>query len=262
MVSKTMLMFFSKTLTIPWVRLITSKAVWGCVLGFLTYGLLFISLAICLPLYFEQVLELDPTLNGFVSALPFVGRIFGAILFGYISDWIFSRKWLSITNLRKVFQVTGLVGAAPFLIWITYLGKDDAVLAVILMVVYWFILTAMNSGFRVNFADIAPRFAGLLNGICMCLNGFISVFVPILVTAITPNGTAEEWQVVFYGCVGVSVMGAVVFVLLASGEEQEWAKDTEAISDVEVMVTSNNSKVYGSTTADTTPLVDNRGKHI
>ncbi|XP_069117354.1 uncharacterized transporter slc-17.2-like [Argopecten irradians] len=252
-----------KSLHIPWLQLLTSKAVWGCVLGFITYGLLFISLAICLPLYFEQVLELDPTLNGFVSALPFVGRIFGAILFGYIADWIFSKRWLSITNLRKMFQVIGLVGAAPFLIWITYLEKDDAPLAVVLMVIYWFILTAMNSGFRVNFADIAPRYAGLLNGICMFLNGFISVFVPIIITAITPNGTAEEWRVVFYGCVGVSIIGALVFVLLASGEEQEWAKEHGVTRDADIIVTNksitdNGSVHKASLTSESTPLIDNR----
>ncbi|XP_021379747.1 uncharacterized transporter slc-17.2-like isoform X2 [Mizuhopecten yessoensis] len=245
-----------KALRIPWVQLIASKAVWGCVLGFLTYGILFITLAICLPLYFEQVLELDPTMNGLVSSLPFIGRIFGSIMFGYLADWLYSKKLISITNVRKVFQVTGLVGAAPFLIWISYLGKDDAVLAVVLLVVYWFIVTAMNSGFRVNFADIAPRFAGLLNGICMCLNGFISIFVPILITAITPNGTAEEWRLVFYGCVGVSVVGAVVFILLASGEEQEWAKDPAFTRNVDIKVTGNDNAVfendYGVSTKDET----------
>ncbi|XP_060073440.1 uncharacterized transporter slc-17.2-like [Ylistrum balloti] len=252
----------NKTLHIPWLQVISSKAVWGCVLGFLTYGFLFISLAICLPLYFEQVLELDSTLNGFASALPFLGRIVGAIIFGYIADWIFCKQWLSITNLRKVFQVTGLIGSAPFLIWITYLGKDDAILAVVLMVVYWFILTAMNSGFRVNFADIAPRYAGLLNGICMCLNGFISIFVPIIVTAITPNGTKEEWRAVFYGCVGVSVVGAVVFVVLASGEEQEWAKDQTSDSNLAITDAGNKSIDFNpsTTTDESAPLTFNRLK--
>ena len=38
------------------------------------------------------------------------------------------------------------------------------------------------------------------------------------------QGTQREWQVVFFICGGVYALGCVVYLIFASGEEQEWAK--------------------------------------
>ena len=39
------------------------------------------------------------------------------------------------------------------------------------------------------------------------------------------QGTREEWQVVFAICIAVGLGGAILFVILGDGKEQEWAKD-------------------------------------
>ncbi|XP_069117390.1 sialin-like [Argopecten irradians] len=253
----------SRVSHIPWMQMWTSSAFWGCVLGFITSGIIFMIMAICLPLYIEQVLKFDPTINGAVSALVFVGRMAGAIVFGYVADFVFSKTRLSIGQLRKLFQVTGLLGSVPVVIWLGYLREDKQILAVALMALYWFIVSAMNSGFRVNPADIAPRFAGLINGISITLTAVLSAIAPLIVAAITPNGSAEEWQVVFYGVVGVSVIGSIMFVLLASGDEQEWAKDPALTSDVVVMV-SNKTDVskyrQGKSDSESTPLINGNSR--
>ncbi|XP_033763466.1 sialin-like [Pecten maximus] len=231
---------------IPWLKMLTSSAFWGCVLGFITSGIIFMIMAICLPLYIEQVLKFDPTVNGAVSAIVFVGRVAGAVVFGYLADIVYSKTRLSIRHLRKLFQVAGLLGSVPIIIWIGFLDERDRVLAVVLMTLYWFIVSAMNSGFRANPADIAPRFAGLINGISIALTAILSAIAPLIVTAITPNGTAEEWQRVFYGVVGVSVLGSVVFVILASGEEQEWAKDPKIVTDMVIRVSDKEITISKS----------------
>ncbi|XP_060073439.1 uncharacterized transporter slc-17.2-like [Ylistrum balloti] len=230
-----------KPLKVPWLKMLTSGPVWACVIGYVTSGIMFMVMAVCLPLYIEQVLKFDVATNGLVSALAFVGRFLGALVFGRLSDLFFTKRWLSLTAIRKTCHVCGLMGSVPIIIWISFLGENDRVLAVILMTLYWFTLTCMNSGFRVNPADIAPRFAGVINGMCIFLNSVFSLFVPLLVAAATPNGTSDEWQIVFYGCVGVSVVGAVLFFVLASAEEQEWAKDPEQNRDVMIKVTGNNN---------------------
>ncbi|XP_060073438.1 uncharacterized transporter slc-17.2-like [Ylistrum balloti] len=241
------------TLPIPWLKMMTSPAFWGCVLGFITSGVIFMIMAICLPLYIEQVLKFDATVNGAVSALVFVGRLAGAVVFGHLADFVYSKGRLSICQLRKLFQVTGLLGSVPIVIWIGFLRQNDRLLAVVLMILYWFIVSAMNSGFRVNPADIAPRFAGLINGISITLTAVLSAIAPLIVAAITPNGTAEEWQLVFYGVVGVSVIGSVVFVILVSGDEQEWAKDPTMVSDIAITVSDNDMK--NGLYSESTPLL-------
>ncbi|OWF37694.1 uncharacterized transporter slc-17.2-like isoform X1 [Mizuhopecten yessoensis] len=233
-----------KPLVVPWFKMMTSGPVWACVLGYVTSGTLFMVMAVCLPLYIEQVLKFDVATNGLVSALAFVGRFLGALVFGYLSDWIFTKRLLSLITIRKTCHATGLLGSIPIILGISFLGQDDQRLAVVLMTLYWFTLTCMNSGFRVNPADIAPRFAGVICGMCVFLNSVVSLFVPMVVTALTPNGTADEWQIVFYGCVGVSVVGTVVFLVLASAKEQEWAKDPEMDKDVVIKVTGSNNHAF------------------
>ncbi|XP_033763083.1 uncharacterized transporter slc-17.2-like [Pecten maximus] len=233
-----------KKLKVPWLKMLTSAPVWACVLGYLTSGTLFMVMAVCLPLYIEQVLKFDVGTNGLVSALAFVGRFIGALVFGYLSDWVFTKGWLTLKTIRKTCHVFGTIGSVPIIIGISFLRQEDQVLAVVLITFYWFVLTCMNCGFRVNPADIAPRFAGVISGMCVFLNSAVSLFVPLLVTAVTPNGTADEWQSVFYGCVGVSVTGAVTFVVFASAEEQEWAKDPEENKDMVIKVTGNNNNTF------------------
>lgn len=37
------------------------------------------------------------------------------------------------------------------------------------------------------------------------------------------QGTAEEWRRVFFVCVGLAVVGAILYSILADGELQSWA---------------------------------------
>ncbi|KAJ8320259.1 hypothetical protein KUTeg_001846 [Tegillarca granosa] len=100
--------------------------------------------------------------NGMLSSLPFIGRFFGSIVSGILSDFLLVRGYLSITNLRKVFQVFGCIMSAPCLVVVSFLDSDSRVLAVILIVLYWTIHSTTNSAFRVNPLDIAPREKGSL----------------------------------------------------------------------------------------------------
>lgn len=51
------------------------------------------------------------------------------------------------------------------------------------------------------------------------------IFFCLIITYIIFQRTKEEWQVVFFICAGISVFGAIVFLVLGSGLEQSWAKD-------------------------------------
>ena len=50
-----------------------------------------------------------------------------------------------------------------------------------------------------------------------CAPGFIG---PSLVGIVTNEGTAQQWQLVFYGLVIVEITGAVLFTIMGSGKRQ------------------------------------------
>ena len=59
--------------------------------------------------------------------------------------------------------------------------------------------------------------------------------------------TQEEWQIVFYICSAISILGVCVFLLFGSGELQDWARTepthikyiTETGEEVDQLFVSN-----------------------
>ncbi|XP_050412064.2 sialin isoform X2 [Patella vulgata] len=164
--------------------------------------------------------------NGIFSALPFITRFFMGLVFASLADFIAERKYLSMTNNRKLFQsILGMIIPAVLIIGLGYLGPDQKALAVALMASASGFQSATMAAFRVNHLDIAPRFAGPISGLTMTVGCAVSIGVPILTTALTPEGTLKQWQTVFYINGGLNLFGAILFGIFGSGKEQEWAKE-------------------------------------
>lgn len=60
-----------------------------------------------LPKYMNDVLKFSIKENGFFNALPFLAMWIVAQLTGFVSDFIISRGYMSITNVRKFFTIFG-----------------------------------------------------------------------------------------------------------------------------------------------------------
>ena len=80
----------------------------------------------------------------------------------------------------------------------------------------------------VNILDIAPRAVNFVFPVATTLSGITQTLVPSIRGVLTPNGTAKEWQRVFFLQAGLLCLGALVFGTLGRGEEQEWAKPRAA----------------------------------
>uniref|UniRef100_A0A915MQF2 Major facilitator superfamily (MFS) profile domain-containing protein n=1 Tax=Meloidogyne javanica TaxID=6303 RepID=A0A915MQF2_MELJA len=55
--------------------------------------------------------------------------------------------------------------------------------------------------------------------------GLVGLLSPIIMGWLTPNGSKEEWLLVFYVTAFILVVGALIFSFFASAEVQEWAKE-------------------------------------
>ncbi|KAK3798617.1 hypothetical protein RRG08_005028 [Elysia crispata] len=88
----------------------------------------------------------------------------------------------------------------------------------------------------------------LLLGITNTVATVPGMIAPTIASALTPEGTAEEWRNVFYLCTAVALLGMFQFIFMSDGELQSWAvpptgnlqldvegsnvKDTEGSSDL------------------------------
>ncbi|XP_062571560.1 sialin-like [Saccostrea cucullata] len=228
----------------PWLKILTSGPFWGLLMAHMSHGFLFTTIGTFLPLYMSDVLKFDIATNGLLSSLPFIGRFIGAIGSGILADNLMTKEYLSVTATRKIFHASGIVLSTPFLIWMSYMEQSERTTAVILLVTYWTVQSLNNSGFRVNHIDIAPRFAGVLNGMTATMASVAALISPIITSELTKNGTPAEWQTVFFICSGVGLAGALAFVLLGSGLEQEWAKDPNMNVDIDISVTEEKTQHF------------------
>ncbi|CAB4024374.1 sialin isoform X2 [Paramuricea clavata] len=168
----------------------------------------------------KAVLGIELLATGFLSALPYLVMTGVLHLSGFTSDFVIAKRFCTTTCVRKICVCIGFVFQAIFTVSVGYTTNVDV--AVILLTFGVGMGGFVWSGFSVNMIDIAPRYAGLLMGISNCIATLPGIVGPPIAGALTPNETVAEWRSVFYISGGISLLGCILFGLLASSIKQEW----------------------------------------
>jgi len=148
------------------------------------------------------------------TMLPYVTMIVMTVLGGVFADSLL-RKGFSVTFVRKLMQSLGMLGPAFFLILLS--GSIPSPLHALVLLCCTLGLTALAySGYAVNQLDIGPRYAGVLLGISNTASQIPGI-VGVSLTGIIVDATGS-WSAVFLIAAGVYVVGAVVWLLMATGE--------------------------------------------
>ena len=206
---------------VPWKDIFTSLPVWAIILAHTAENWGWYTLLTQLPTYLKRVLNFTLQEASFISSLPYVAMVIIVQCGGHFADFLRSKKVLSTTAARKIFNSVGFASQAGFLVMVGYtLNKELAIIGLTLAVglggFTW-------SGFPVNHLDIAPRYAGVLFGISNCIATLPGILSPLLVGILTPREKQEEWRLVFLISAGVYLFGMIFYVLFGSGEKQAWA---------------------------------------
>ncbi|XP_052832454.1 sialin-like [Octopus bimaculoides] len=217
---------------VPWKRLFLSPAVWAINFGLFAYSWTNISFMVLLPLYMKEALNVDTTSNGLMSSAPSVGQIIAFPLCGRFADFLRSKKYLSTRSVRILFQTFSMVASASLLIVIGFLRCDKTVVITLLLFLSGITLSFSSGGVIVNNNDIAPSYAGIVFGIANTFVSTAGCLSSMAAKALTPNGTQEEWQIVFALCAAICVSGAILFAILVKTEVQDWANWRRSSSSV------------------------------
>lgn len=62
----------------------------------------------------------------------------------------------------------------------------------------------------------------------------------LIVAHLTPNGSRSEWLVVFDIASGISILGAMIYLVFGKSDLQEWAKVKPSNDDTVVKEEDNN----------------------
>jgi len=198
---------------VPWRQIFSKPAVWALVVNhFCSTWTLYLLLS-WVPSYFMDVHKIGIAQSGLLSAAPWLSLIVVSNVGAFLADKLLSKGW-SVTSVRKVMQVSGLLGSSAFLIGVTQ--ANDAVSATFILCGALGAIGLTWSGFAVNHLDIAPRYADVIHGITNTA-GTIPGIVGVAATGWLVE-TTGGYASVFVVASGISVAGAVVWVIWGSGK--------------------------------------------
>ncbi|XP_053397623.1 sialin-like isoform X2 [Mercenaria mercenaria] len=224
---------------VPWKNIFSYLPVYIVYIIHLCDTWTYYLLLTCLPLFLKEVLKFDILSNGIFSCLPYLSFMAGIAVAGVCADLIRSWTKVSITTIRKVFQIAGFLGIAVFILIPGYLTCEYryGVIACLCLCTL-FEAIGITGGHIPNIVDIAPRYSSIIFGISNTIATIPGIVAPIVVGEITKTGTNEEWRVTFFIAAGVALFAAVLYGIFADSELAPWAKGKEDQIEIEVQVSN------------------------
>lgn len=231
---------------IPWRSIATSMPNYAIIVSNVTSDWGAYTLLTNIPTYINEVLKFDIASNGLVSALPYIGMWATMNFSGWLSDLVRKRNLLSTGTTRKAMDAFGKIVAGALLIALGYVECTQPVVAIALLVMAVSIAGFQYSGFLVNHVDIAPAYAGILFGISNSIAAVTGFLSPVVVGIITEERqTRAEWRIVFYVAAAIYLIGAIFYVIFASGVLQPWATSGR-VEMIEVAGEADDGLLHGN----------------
>lgn len=200
---------------IPWGKILRTPAVWAIIVNhFCNNWVLYLLLA-WLPSYFKSTFNVTLANAGLLSAAPWLVAFCVSNLAGGLADRML-RRGVSATFVRKLLQVSGMIGPATILLLLPF--ATSATVGVLLMCCAAGSLALCLAGFAPNSFDVAPRYADVIWGIS---NTFATVpgIVGVAVTGWLVQRTGS-YTAPFLLTAGVATLGAIVYLVFGSGERK------------------------------------------
>lgn len=199
---------------LPFAELLRAAPFWALVFNhFCSNWILYVLLA-WLPSYFRDVQGMSLSSAGLASAAPWLTMFAVANISAWVADGLIKRG-TSVSVVRKIMQVSGLLGASGFMLLITLPSSPAGAVALISGALGALGLTW--AGFGPNHLEIAPRHADILIGFTNTA-GTVPGIIGVAITGWLLDLSGGSYVSVFMLAAGISTAGAIVWLLFSSSE--------------------------------------------
>lgn len=212
---------------VPWRQILASMVVWSTGLSAFSQNFMNVGIVVYLPTYYQNVLGMDLTSNGLMSALPFVIQLFTKILFAAIADWIKRRELMSSTAVTKLFNLIGSLGAGACFILLSFCDCTTPYLAIGLAVSAVGLSSGFIPGYNTSVVCIAPRYTSSIASFSRLLSQIASVASPYMIGLIVVRGTKSEWSLAFWVMAAILISTGFLFQFFGSASVQHWAIEAD-----------------------------------
>ncbi|KAJ8670289.1 hypothetical protein QAD02_001548 [Eretmocerus hayati] len=219
----------------PWKAMFLSPAVWAIVLAHFSENWGFYTMLTQLPTFMNA---------GIFMALPYAVMAITLQISGHLADHLRSKKILTTTQVRKLFNCGAFLSQTIFMACTAYILTPVGAITCITVAVglggfAW-------SGFAPNPLDIAPKHASIVMGISNTFATLPGIISPVITGYIIQNKTSNEWATVFFIASAVYLIGAIGYGIFASGEVQTWAKATEEETEMNLDDLETAEMIYNT----------------
>ncbi|XP_065208493.1 vesicular glutamate transporter 3-like isoform X2 [Planococcus citri] len=202
-------------------RILLSLPVWAILSSRFTLMWISTILITNLPLYVKDLTQKSITQVGMMSSLPTAISIFVIPICGILMDFIKKSFKMSATTLYKTL-ISGafLFNSALFLCSIALSNFTVSMVSFVLIMMSQSII---NLSSQIVTISIAPNSSSVIAALGMFAFNLSSILSRSITGFMIKNHSVEEWNNCFILTSGVSLFGAIFFLLFGSSEVQSWA---------------------------------------
>ncbi|XP_028032799.1 putative inorganic phosphate cotransporter [Bombyx mandarina] len=207
---------------VPWTKILRSQGSYAIIVAHIghTWGQLILYSEV--PAYMDKVMGVNIKANGLLTALPFMVMWLTNFFFSWFTDMLIVKKFLSVTNTRKVANSIGCIPAAIGLISLAYVPQNIYIIETILVLVCA-VKVSSHMGFQVNHIDISPNFAGTMMSLSNFMANSIASLAPITTGLIlTDVKSPKLWGYVFSVAAGFYLISNLFYVIFGTAERADW----------------------------------------
>ncbi|KAJ6641246.1 Sialin [Pseudolycoriella hygida] len=209
-------------MNVPWKDIFKSLPAWS--IGITTFGRIWVHYTFIMggPIYMNYILKFTIEENGLLSGMPFLCSYVSSVIFCWIADYIMTKQWISLTNIRKIFTAMSQVIPGVLCLFIGFLNLDT-----IPVLVIWFLavtlITASYAGAMASIVDIAPNLAGPVLAFCQTIHMTASFLSPVVAGVLVKDNTSlDQWQSVFGLTAVISISTYIMFQIYGTSDIQAW----------------------------------------
>ncbi|MFH4983715.1 hypothetical protein AB6A40_010424 [Gnathostoma spinigerum] len=214
--------------SIPWKSMVTSLPLIVGILALICHEYPLVIMLALLPAYIKEVLHLENTTTGFVSALPVLSLWVMKTLSSSLASYLNSRKGgpflFRRTALVKIFNAIASSGLAVSLAVVPLLQEPNELPSAIVAMCMANAFAGLHSpGVQTALLQIAPAFTGVITGISFALVAASSILNKLSYGYILDLKGGSKWALLFEISAVVAALPVIFFSIWGSADLQPWS---------------------------------------
>ena len=245
--------------TTPWCEILTNKRMVVIVCTHCCYNFGYYLCLSWIQKFFSICYHARYQNLGILSILPYLATFLCLTLAGQLSDWVEVKFQWSATTVRKIFNTIGMVGSSFFFLLLSFHAptslpssssqfsnsssisivpsssssvppadmKDAEIAAILLACAIGVGSFAAGAGYWPSLGDLSVEYSSVVCGVSNSVASIPGVIGGQLVGHLLVS-TGNDWSFIFQMAAGVELVGALIFLIGGSAEDQKFGqKKTE-----------------------------------